>query len=280
MTDVVSNTKPTISVVPVSTWGLVDFREIRQYRELLFFLAWRDIKVRYKQSVLGAAWALIQPFTTMLLFSFIFGRLLHVQTGDVPYPIFSYTALLPWQLFAFSLTNSSNSLVNDKNLISKIYFPRLIVPLSSVVAGLADFSIAFLLLLGMMVFYGIPITLRVLYLPLFVFFVLLSALAVGIWLSALMVKYRDFRYVIPFLTQLWMYATPIAYAVTLIPEKWRAIYALNPMVGVVEGFRWALLGSQFLDVPVMLVSFVVMLVLLISGLVYFRRVEDVFADVI
>jgi lipopolysaccharide transport system permease protein len=230
--------------------------------------------------VLGAAWALLQPLVTMLLFSVIFGRLLKVETGGAPYPVFVYTALLPWQLFAFALTNASSSLVNDKNLVTKVYFPRLMVPLASVIAGLVDFAIAFVVLGGMLVYYDIPLSLRILALPLFVLLALLSALAVGIWLSALIVKYRDFRYVIPFLTQFWMYATPIAYASSLIPEGWRTLYALNPMVGVVEGFRWAMLGSKTLDVPVLLISTAVVLVLLAGGLFYFRRMEDSFADVI
>ena len=269
-----------IVIEPLSGWQVLDLKEIWQYRELLFFLAWRDIMVRYKQTVLGAAWALLQPLLTMVLFSIIFGKLLMVDTGGVPYPIFAYTALLPWQLFAFALTNASGSLVNDKNLVTKVYFPRLIVPLASVVAGLADFAIAFIILVGMMVYYGIPLSLRILALPVFILLALLSALAVGIWLAALIVKYRDFRYVIPFLTQFWMYGTPIAYAITLIPEQWRTLYALNPMVGVVGGFRWALLGEAALDVPVLLVSTSVVLILLVSGLFYFRRMEDSFADVI
>ena len=208
-----------IIIVPVSNWRLFDLKEIWQYRELFFFLAWRDIKVRYKQTILGALWALLQPLLTMALFSIIFGMLLKVDTEGAPYPIFAFAALLPWQLFAFALMHASNSLVNDRNLVTKVYFPRLLVPLASVLAGLADFLISFFILIGMLILYGVPVTNRILSLPAFVLLALASALAVGIWLSALIVKYRDFRYVIPFLTQFWMYATPIAYASSLIPER-------------------------------------------------------------
>jgi lipopolysaccharide transport system permease protein len=269
-----------IIIVPVSTWQIFDFREIWQYRELFFFLAWRDIKVRYKQTVLGAMWALLQPLLTMALFSIIFGMLIKVNTEGAPYPIFALAALLPWQLFAFALTHASNSLVDEKNLVTKVYFPRIIVPLSSIAAGLADFLIAFVILIGMLLIYNISVSYLILTLPLFVLLAMASALAVGIWLSALIVKYRDFRYVIPFLTQFWMYATPIAYPSTLIPEQWRPLYALNPMVGVVEGFRWALLRDVTLDVTSLLVSTAVVIVLLISGLLYFRHTADFFADVI
>jgi lipopolysaccharide transport system permease protein len=269
-----------ITIVPVSGWYLLDIKEIWKYRELFYFLAWKDIKVRYKQTVLGALWALLQPLLTMALFSIIFGLFLKVNTGGAPYPIFAFAALLPWQLFAFALMHASNSLVNDKNLVTKIYFPRIIVPLASVVTGLADFVVSLFILIGMLFIYEIPITNRILILPLFVFMALSSALAVGIWLSALLVKYRDFRYVIPFLTQFWMYATPIAYASSLVPARWRTIYALNPMVGVVEGFRWAFLGNIDLDITSLLISTSVVIVLFIGGLLYFQRMEDTFADVI
>ena len=269
-----------IIIVPARGWQLLDLKELWRYREMLFFLAWRDIKVRYKQTVLGAAWAVLQPLLTMALFNIIFGTLLQVETSGVPYPLFAFAALLPWQLFAFALTHASESLVNDKNLVTKVYFPRIIVPLSSVVAGLADFAISFMILIGMLFLYRIPLSSRMLVLPVFVFLALLSALSIGIWLSALIVKYRDFRYVVPFLTQFWMYATPIAYASTLIPAQWRALYALNPMVGVVEGFRWALLEGVGLDLTSLLISTGVVIVLFIGGLMYFRRMEDSFADVI
>jgi lipopolysaccharide transport system permease protein len=217
---------------------------------------------------------------TMGLFTVIFGLLIKVDTNGAPYPIFSFAALLPWQLFAFALSHSSNSLISEKNMVTKIYFPRILVPFASVVAGLLDFVISFVILAVMLVIFQVPITLRILTLPLFILLALMSAMAVGLWLSALIVKYRDFQYVIPFLTQFWMYATPIAYATTLIPERWRVFYSLNPMVGVVEGFRWALLDSTVLDVPSMLISVAAVAVLFIGGLIYYRRMEDSFADVI
>ncbi len=264
---------------PDKSWLALNLGDLWRYRELLFFLTWRDIKVRYKQTLLGAAWAVLQPVLTMLIFSVIFGQLAKLPSDGTPYPIFTYTALLPWQLFSFAITNASNSLVGNQNLVSKIYFPRLIIPIASVLPGLVDFAISFLVLLGMMVFYHISITLRLFALPLFLILAVLSALAVGLWLSALNVKYRDVRYAVPFLTTIWQFATPIAYSVTLIPEKWRLLYGLNPMTGVVEGFRWALLGHG--DVSGLLwVSVLVIFLLLLSGLIYFKRVEDTFADII
>ncbi|HZJ24329.1 MAG TPA: ABC transporter permease [Anaerolineales bacterium] len=269
-----------LSIEPPRGWAALELRELWLYRELLFFLAWRDIKLRYKQTALGAAWAILQPLLTMVIFSVIFGQLAKLPSDGIPYPIFTYAALLPWQLFSFALTNSSNSLINSQNLISKVYFPRLIIPLASTLAGLMDFAIAFLVLLGLMVYYHITPTMAILYLPLFLILALLSALAVGVWLSALSVEYRDVRYIVPFLTQFWMYATPIAYASSLIPENWRLLYGLNPMTGVVEGFRWALLGIQTSGGSMILVSAAVVVVMFISGLYYFRRMENNFADVI
>ena len=271
---------PEIVIRPPHGWVLLDLSDLWQYRELLFFLSWRDIKVRYKQTILGIAWALLQPLLTMFLFSLIFGKLAGLPSEGVPYPIFTYTALLPWQLFAYALTMSSTSLVTDQSLITKVYFPRLVIPISSVIAGLLDFGLSLLVLLTMLVLYRIPLTARLLMLPLLVLLALLSAIAVGLWLAALNVQYRDVRYTLPFLTQFWMYATPIAYSITLIPERWRIIYSLNPMVGVVEGFRWAILGSSYSVGPVILVSSAVVLALLLGGLVYFKRMEDSFADVI
>ena len=269
-----------LSIEPPHGWAALELRELWLYRELLFFLAWRDIKLRYKQTALGAAWAILQPLLTMVIFSVIFGQLAKLPSDGIPYPIFTYAALLPWQLFSFALTNSSNSLINSQNLISKVYFPRLIIPLASTLAGLMDFAIAFLVLLGLMAYYHITPTMAILYLPLFLILALLSALAVGVWLSALSVEYRDVRYIVPFLTQFWMYATPIAYASSLIPENWRLLYGLNPMTGVVEGFRWALLGIQTSGGSMILVSAAVVVVMFISGLYYFRRMENNFADVI
>jgi lipopolysaccharide transport system permease protein len=256
------------------------FSDLWCYRELLLFLAWRDIKVRYKQTVLGAAWALLQPLLTMAIFSVIFGLLARLPSDGIPYPIFTFTALLPWQLFSYALNMSSTSLVADQNLISKVYFPRLVIPLSSVLAGILDFAIAFGVLLGMMLVFRWPVTWRLAFVPIFVLLALATAMAVGLWLSALNVQYRDIRYTLPFLTQFWMYATPIAYSSTLIPEKWMAVYSLNPMVGVVEGFRWVLLGKPDFAGLQILVSFLITLVLLIGGIYYFYRMENTFADVI
>lgn len=274
-----SNIQTHIVLEPTHNWLSLELGDLWRYRELLFFLTWRDIKVRYKQTVLGAAWAILQPLLTMVIFSIIFGTLANLPSDGIPYPIFTYTALLPWQLFAFALTNSSNSLVGSQNLISKVYFPRLIVPIASVLPGLIDFAIAFVVLLGMMVYYQIPITIRILALPVFILLGIMTALAIGFWFSALNVKYRDIRYVVPFLTLFWQYATPVAYSSSLIPEKWRMLYGLNPMAGVVEGFRWALLGSGEVG-SLLWVSVVVVLLFFVGGLIYFKRMEDTFADVI
>ena len=271
--------KPLISIEPQRGWVSLELTDLWRYRELLLLLTWRDIKVRYAQTVLGAAWAIIQPLLTMVIFSIIFGQLAQLPSDDIPYPIFTYTALLPWQLFAFSLTNSSNSLVGSQSLISKVYFPRLIIPIASVLPALVDFAVSFLVLIGMLFYYNIPLTPRILVLPLFLLLAVVTALAVGLWLSALNVEYRDIRYVVPFLTLFWQYATPVAYSSSLIPEKWRLIYGLNPMTGVVEGFRWALLGSGRVD-GMIWVSVGIIFLILISGLAYFKRMEATFADVI
>jgi len=267
-------------IEPPKGWAPLQLGELWKFRELLFFLTWRDIKVRYKQTALGAAWAILQPVLTMVIFSIVFGGLAKLPSEGIPYPIFTFTALLPWQLFAFALAESSNSLVGSQNLVSKVYFPRLVVPFSSVLAGVLDFAIAFVVLMGMMVFYHIRLTSLALLLPLFLLLTLASALAVGLWLSALNVKYRDIRYVVPFLTQFWMYATPIAYSSSLIPEKWRWLYSLNPMTGVVEGFRLAILGKSSLDLFSLGISASVVVLLLIGGLYYFKRMESSFADII
>jgi len=271
--------KPLISIEPQRGWVSPELADLWRYRELLLLLTWRDIKVRYAQTVLGAAWAIIQPLLTMVIFSIIFGQLAKLPSDGIPYPIFTYTALLPWQLFAFSLTNSSNSLVGSQSLISKVYFPRLIIPIASVLPALVDFAVSFLVLIGMMFYYHIPLTTRILVLPLFLLLAVATALAVGLWLSALNVEYRDIRYVVPFLTLFWQYATPVAYSSSLIPEKWRLLYGLNPMTGVVEGFRWALLGSGRVD-GMIWVSVGIIFLILISGLAYFKRMEATFADVI
>jgi lipopolysaccharide transport system permease protein len=267
-------------IEPPKGWAALQLSEVWKFRELLLFLTWRDIKVRYKQTALGAAWAILQPVLTMIVFSIIFGGLAKLPSNGIPYPIFTFTALLPWQLFAFALTQSSNSLVGSQNLISKVYFPRLVVPFSSVLAGVVDFGIAFIVLIAMMIYFGIEITSTVLLLPVFLILALTSALAIGLWLSALNVKYRDIRYVIPFLTQFWMYATPIAYSSSLIPEKWHWLYSLNPMTGVVEGFRFAILGKSSLDVLSLCISAGMVIALLIAGLYYFKRMESSFADIL
>jgi lipopolysaccharide transport system permease protein len=270
----------TIVIEPTRGWAALDLREIWRYHELLYFLTWRDVKVRYKQTAIGVAWAVLQPFLTMVAFSIIFGQLVGVPSDGVPYPVFSYTALLPWIFFATALNRSSTSLVYDANLISKVYFPRLIVPIAAVLGVMVDFAIAFVILLGMMLFYGIVPGVAVLTLPLFLGLAFTTALGIGLWLSALNVKYRDIAYVIPFLTQFWLFMTPVAYPSSIIPERWRLLYGLNPMAGVVEGFRWALLGKQDAPGGLVVVSTAVVLVLFIGGLFYFRRMEAEFADVV
>jgi lipopolysaccharide transport system permease protein len=271
---------PEILLSPSKGWVPLNIRDLWEYRELLFFLIWRDIQVRYKQTVLGAAWAVLQPVLTMLVFSIFFGRLAGMPSDGIPYPVFVYAALLPWQLFAYALTESGNSLVANQQLVTKVYFPRLLIPISAVLAGLVDFAISFVVLLGLMLYYGIVPTLAILTLPVFLLFALVTALAVGLWLSALNVEYRDVRYTLPFLTQFWLFATPIAYSSSLVPEPWRALYGLNPMAGVVEGFRWALLGKAGSLDSMVFVSVVVVIALLVGGLAYFRRMEKTFADVV
>jgi lipopolysaccharide transport system permease protein len=269
-----------IVIEPPRGWQVIDVREIWRYRELLYYLAWRDVKVRYKQTTIGAVWALLQPFLTMVVFSVIFGQFIKIPSGDAPYPVFAYAALLPWTFFAGALNRSGNSLVYDANLISKVYFPRVVLPLAAVLALLVDFGVAFIILLGMMLFYGIVPRLAILLLPLLFLLAVVTAVGIGLWLSALNVKYRDISYIIPFLVQFWLFATPVAYPSTIIPERWRYFYSLNPMVGVVEGFRWALLGQQSVRWAFILVSVGVVLTLFISGVFYFRRVEYEFADVV
>lgn len=270
----------SLVIQPGKSWRPLDWKELWRYRELFWFLAARDIKVRYKQTALGASWAIIQPFFTMVVFSIFFGRLAKVPSDGLPYPLFSFCALLPWQMFSHALTQSSNSLVTEQRLISKVYFPRILVPLSSVSSATVDFAIAFVMLLAMMGWYGVYPGWAALTLPFFVLLALASALAVGVWLSALNVHYRDFRYTIPFLTQLWMFLTPVAYPSSLVPEQWRWLYGLNPMAGVVEGFRWALLGNDSVSVPLLSASVVAVLLLLAGGLVFFRRTEKTFADIV
>lgn len=269
-----------VLIRPVSGWVPLNLWAIWEYRELLYFLTWRDIKVRYKQTVLGVAWAIIQPFLIMVVFSVFFGRLAKVPSDGLPYPIFTFCALIPWQLFAHALTESSNSLVANEKLITKVYFPRLVIPLSTVLAGLVDFVFAFIVLLGMMIYYGVVPTMAVWILPFFILLAVATALAVGLWLSALNVEYRDVRYTIPFITQFWLFLSPVAYPSSLVPESWRILYGLNPMAGVVEGFRWALLGKTEGPGPMLVLSVAMVVLLLVGGLYYFQRMERTFADVV
>ena len=271
---------PTYFIGPASGWTSIGLRELWEYRELLYFLTWRDIKVRYKQTALGAAWAIIQPFFMMLVFSLFFGRLAKIPSDGIPYPIFAFCALLPWQLFAHALTESSNSLVANERLITKVYFPRLVVPIAAVLGGLVDFAVAFVILLGMMFYYGIVPTWAIVTLPAFLLLAIMTALGVGLWLSALNVQYRDVRYTINFLIQFWLFATPVAYPSSIVPESWRALYGLNPMAGVVEGFRWALLGKSSPPGALLAVSVAMVVLILVGGLYYFRRMEQEFADVV
>lgn len=274
------NQPPIIVLKPSQGWLGIDFKELWRYRELVFFLTWRDIKVRYKQALLGFSWAILQPLLTMAIFTVIFGVLLKTPSQDIPYPLFSLTALLPWQLFATALQRSSVSLVGNANLLTKIYFPRLAIPLSSVFAALVDFGVSFIVLLGVMVYYQYWPGWNMLWLLPMVLLALLTALAVGLWLSALNVQYRDVQHMVPFIIQVWLYASPIVYPIEIIPEGiWRNLYSLNPMVGVIQGFRWALVGGSPPDINA-LISILVVIVILISGLFYFRRMEKTFADIV
>lgn len=279
-----ANSEPevrSITLRPSRGWIALNLRDLWLYRELAFFLTWRDVKVRYKQAVLGVAWAILQPVTTMIIFSVILGYLLKVPTDNgIPYPVFSYVALLPWQLFASALTKSGGSLVGSSNLITKVYFPRLVIPLSSLGASLVDFMFSFLVLIGLMLYYRINLTWNVLWLPLFLLFALTTAFAVGLWLSALNVQYRDVQQMIGPIVSAWMYASPVVYSASIIPSaKWQVVYALNPMAGVIQGFRWALLGTKPPDIS-LLVSIAVVLFLLVGGLFFFKRMERVFADIV
>jgi lipopolysaccharide transport system permease protein len=276
-----STTERVLIIRPSQGWRALDLREVWAYRELLYFLVWRDVKVRYKQTILGASWAIIQPLFTMVVFSLFFGRLAGIPSDGVPYPIFAFAALVPWTFFATSVSNASDSLVASQELIKKVYFPRLALPTAAVLAGLVDFALAFVVLLGMIILYGMtPSVVALWAVPLLLLLALITALGTGLWLSASNVRYRDVRHIVPFLTQLWLFATPIAYPSSLLGEPWRTLYAINPMVGVVEGFRWALLGTETAPGGVVGVSTLVALTLLFSGALYFRRMERSFADVV
>jgi lipopolysaccharide transport system permease protein len=273
-------TKPITIVEPKTGIFHLDLHPLWQYRELLFFLIWREVKVRYKQTVLGVAWAILQPLMTMLIFTVIFGRFANIPSDGLPYPIFAYAALLPWTYFSEAISRSGTSLVSDANLIRKVYFPRLIIPVASILTPLVDFLLSFAFLLAMMAWFGIVPSWGVLALPLFLLLAIVTALAVGLWLSALNVRYRDVRHTIPFLVQFWMYASPVAYPVSLVPEEWRWLYSLNPMVGVIEGFRWGLLGKESPEVDVITASAVMVIGLFLGGIIFFKRMERTFADVV
>lgn len=267
-------------IEPSKGWLSLNLKEVWAYRELLGILVWRDISVRYKQSVVGIGWVIIQPVMTMLIFTIIFGNFARLPSDNLPYPIFAYCALLPWNYFARSLGGSSGSLVGGSGLLSKVYFPRLILPLTPILSGLVEFAICFVILLGMMVWYHVTPTVGVFLLPLFILVIMAVALGVGLWLTALNVRYRDVGFAVPFLIQIWMYASPVAYSTSLIPVKWQWIYGLNPMVGVIEGFRWALLGKGAPNLEMMMVSLGIVFLLLIGGLFYFRKTELTFVDVV
>lgn len=277
---------PVIHIKPSKGWISLGLDELWEYRELLYFLIWRDVKVRYKQTILGASWAIIQPFFTMVVFSIFFGRLAQVPSDGIPYPLFSFVALVPWSFFATGLTQASNALVTNSNMVKKIYFPRLSMPIAAVLAGLVDFVLAFTVLIVMILAfnytgaYDAVLTWNVLWLPLLLLLALITSMGASFWLAAMNVQFRDVRYVVPFLVQLWLFTTPIAYSSSLLSEPWRTIYGINPMAGVVEGFRWALLGMETAPGPIILVSVMVATAMLVSGAYYFRRMEKTFADVV
>jgi lipopolysaccharide transport system permease protein len=263
---------------PSHGWPKLNLIEVWEYRELLFILAWRDMSIRYKQTLLGGLWAIIQPFVTMIIFSIVFGKLARIPSDDIPYPIFSYTALVPWAFFVNALNKSSLSLFSNSNLINKVYFPRLVLPVSAVIVGTIDFIVAFLMLLIMMLFYGIIPTMAVFFLPFFILLTLITSLGIGIWIATLNIKFYDLQNALPFIIQAWMFATPIAYPSSLLEEPWRSIYGLNPMSGVVEGFRWALLGTEISPGGILIVSSLTACIILVAGMFYFKRVEPTFAD--
>jgi lipopolysaccharide transport system permease protein len=271
---------PIVRIRPSKGWVSLKLGDLWEYRELLYFLIWRDIKVRYKQTALGASWAILQPVLTMVVFSLFFGKLGKIPSDGIPYPIFSFAALVPWTFFANGLTQGANSMVGSANLITKIYFPRLSIPIAAVVSGVVDFVLAFGVLLLMMFYYRIFPGVNIVWLPAFLLLALVTSLGVSLWLSAMNVEYRDIKYVVPFLAQFWLFATPIAYPSSLLSEPWHTLYAINPMVGVVEGFRWALLGSGTRPGAMIAVSSVTALIILLSGAFYFRRMEKTFADIV
>jgi lipopolysaccharide transport system permease protein len=273
-----AESEPYFDIVPPQGWFHFNLRELWTYRELLYFLVWRDLKVRYKQTAIGVGWVIIQPFCTMLVFSFFFGRLAKMPSQGLPYPVFYYCALLPWMYFAGALTNATNTVVEQEKVITKVYFPRVLLPASAVVSGLVDFSVSLVLLIGMMFYYHLTPKLTAFLLPVFLLMAVATALGTGLWLSALNAIYRDVRYAIPFLVQFWMFASPVAYPSTLVPAKWRWLYGLNPMAGVIEGFRWALTGHGQPPGPLLIASAAMVIVLLVGGFVYFKNMEGTIAD--
>jgi lipopolysaccharide transport system permease protein len=273
--------KPTVlRITPPSRWWAIPFGELWDFRELLYFFVWRDIKIRYKQTAIGVAWAVLQPFLTMLVFSLFFGKLAHIPSEGLPYPIFYYSALLPWMYFATALQNATSAIVDNQRVITKVYFPRLALPLSSVLSGLVDFGVSFLMFVAMMLYYGMRPGVTALWLPAFLLLAVLTALGVGLWLSALNAIYRDVKYVMPFLVQFWMLASPVAYPSSLVPMKWRWLYGLNPMAGVIEGFRWSLAGSGEAPGRMLLFSSLAVAAILLGGLAYFQKMETTVADVV
>lgn len=281
---IASGTKAQVDLpvirIEASTSAALRLSEMWEYRELLYFLVWRNIKVRYKQTAIGAAWAIIQPLMTMIIFTLVFGKFANVPSDGLPYPIFSYAALLPWTYFATALNLSILSVVNNSNLITKVYFPRLFLPTSAILSGLIDFGISFIFFLVMMIWYGTMPGWGIVFLPGFVLLTVITALSVSLWLSAINVRYRDVGQAIPFLIQLWLFASPVAYPISVVPEKWRLLYSLNPMTGVIEGFRWALLGRETPDILPLALSVAVVLALLFSGILFFKHMEETFADVV
>ncbi len=278
------NNTPVTYLRPAKGLAALNLRDLWDYRELIYFLTWRDIKVRYKQTILGFAWVILQPLIHTLVFTFLFGNLLKVDSNGVPYPIFAFVAILPWNYFASSLSRSSTTLVGSANLISKVFFPRMVIPMSGVISGLVDFAVSLVVLVVMMFIYQITPTVNTLYLPLFLLLAMLTALGFGLWLSALNVRFRDINHIVPFLVEIWKYVTPVIYGSTLIPERYRFLMGFNPMTGVVEGFRWALLGNNMTDVsapgPIFAISVAITLVVLVSGVIFFRNTERTFADII
>lgn len=270
---------PVLHIAPPSRWWVIPATELWHARELAYFFVWRDIKIRYKQTAIGAAWAVLQPLLAMLVFTLFFGKLAHIPSEGLPYQVFVYAGLLPWMYFAASLQNATNTIVENQRVITKVYFPRLILPLSAVLSGLVDFGISFLIFAGMMVYYKIQPTMHILWLPGFLLLAILTAFGVGLWLSALNAIYRDVRYVLPFLVQLWLFASPVIYPPSLMSAKWRWLFGLNPMAGVIEGFRWSLAGQGDLPGRLILVSSGIVLVILLSGLAYFQKMEPVMADI-